>query len=336
MSTPKPDAAVAAARPPAVLARIGSLGPLLGLLALALVATLLNPDFLTVSNLTNVLTRAAFIGIIAVGATFVIISGGIDLSVGSMAALIAGSVILIMNALSGTLGNSWTTVVAGMLIALGIGALAGLFHGTTITRGRIEPFIVTLGTLGIYRSVLTYLSQGGSISLNLPLSDVYSPVYYGAVAGIPIPILVFAAVALLGGLILNRTRYGRYVQAIGSNEQVARYAAINVTRVKIITYMIQGICVAIATILYVPRLGSASPSTGLLWELEAIAAVIIGGTALKGGSGRIWGTVVGAVLLVTIENVLNLTSIISVYLNAAVQGVVIIIVAFLQRGGRRA
>ncbi len=318
---------------PSALARLGSLGPLLGLIILMIVATLLNHDFLTLSNLSNVLTRAAFIGIIAVGATFVIISGGIDLSVGSMAALIAGSVILVMNALSPNLG-SLGIIAIGMLSALAIGAAAGLLHGTVITRGRIEPFIVTLGTLGIFRSVLTYLSQGGSISLNNDLSEAYSPVFYGKLLGIPIPILVFAAVALLGGVILNRTRYGRYVQATGSNEQVARYAAVNVTRVKVITYMIQGLCVALATLLYVPRLGSASPSTGLLWELEAIAAVIIGGTALKGGAGRIWGTVVGAILLVTIENVLNLTSIISVYLNAAVQGVVIIIVAFMQRGKR--
>ncbi|WP_206431582.1 ABC transporter permease [Deinococcus psychrotolerans] len=318
---------------PSILSRIGSLGPLLGLAALMIVATLLNSDFLTLANLSNVLTRAAFIGIIAVGATFVIISGGIDLSVGSMAALIAGSMILVMNAISPSLG-SVGIILIGMLCALLIGAGAGLLHGTVITKGRIEPFIVTLGTLGIFRSVLTYLSQGGSISLNNTLSDAYSPVFYGKLLGIPIPILVFAAVALLGGLILNRTRYGRYVQATGSNEQVARYAAVNVTQVKIITYVIQGVCVALATLLYVPRLGSASPSTGLLWELEAIAAVIIGGTALKGGSGRIWGTVVGAILLVTIENVLNLTSIISVYLNAAVQGVVIIIVAFMQRGKR--
>ena len=138
----------------------------------------------------------------------------------------------------------------------------------------------------------------------------------------------------LGALLLNRTAYGRYVQAIGSNEQVARYAAVDVDRTKVLTYTLLGVCVGIATLLYVPRLGSASPSTGLLWELEAIAAVIVGGTALKGGQGRIVGTVVGAVLLSVIGNILNLTSIISVYLNAAVQGFVIIVVAFLQRGRR--
>jgi len=149
-----------------------------------------------------------------------------------------------------------------------------------------------------------------------------------------VPVWVFVIVAVVGGLILNRTAYGRYVQAIGSNEQVARYAAVDVDRVKILTYVLLGVCVGIATLLYVPRLGSASPTTGLLWELEAIAAVIVGGTALKGGAGSITGTVVGAILLSVISNILNLTSIISVYLNAAVQGFVIIIVAFLQRGRR--
>jgi len=333
MSTPARDhvTSLTASR---ALHWLGGLGPLIGLLAVALVATLLNNDFASVSNISNILTRAAFIGIIAVGMTFVIISGGIDLSVGSLAALTAGVMILSMNALIPILGPGWLTILAGMGLAVLIGAIAGLVHGLFITRGFIEPFIVTLGTLGIYRAVLTYLSEGGSITLNLQLGDAYSPVFYGTLLGVPVPILVFIVVALLGGLILNRTRFGRYVQAIGSNAQVARYAAINVNRTVVLTYVLLGVCVGIATILYVPRLGSASPSTGLLWELEAIAAVIIGGTALKGGSGRVWGTVVGAVLLMTIENVLNLTNIISVYLNAAVTGAVIILVAFMQRGRR--
>ena len=282
------------------------------------------------------LTRTSFIGIIAIGGTFVIIAGGIDLSVGSMAALLAGSMILFMNALVPALGQGWWNILVGMLFVLALGALFGLGHGVAITKGRIEPFIVTLGTLGIFRSVLTYLSEGGAITLDLTLSDVYAHVYYGSFLGVPIPIWVFLLMALLGGVVLNRTPFGRHVQAIGSNEQVARYAALKVDRQKTLTYVIQGICVAVATILYVPRLASASPSTGLLWELEAIAAVIIGGTALKGGFGTVSGTVVGAILLSTIGNVLNLTSIISVYLNAAVQGIVIILVAFLQRGRRTA
>lgn len=314
--------------------RLGGLGPLIGLVALVALATALNPSFLTLANVFNVLTRTSFIGIIAVGGTFVIIAGGIDLSVGSMAALLAGSMILLMNAVTPALGSGWVTIVVGMAFVIALGALFGLGHGLAITKGRIEPFIVTLGTLGIFRSVLTYLSEGGAITLGLNVSDVYSKVYYGHFLGIPIPIWVFLGMAALGGLLLNRTAFGRHVQAIGSNEQVARFAALRVDREKILTYVIQGVCVAVATILYVPRLASASPSTGLLWELEAIAAVIIGGTALKGGFGSVSGTVVGAILLSTIGNVLNLTSIISVYLNAAVQGIVIILVAFLQRGRR--
>ena len=311
--------------------KLHSLGPVLGLVVLCIAGTLLNSEFATMDNAMNVLTRTAFIGIIAVGMCFVIISGGIDLSVGSMAALIAGVTILLMNKL---LPLGWPPamlVAVGMVCAVVLGALFGLAHGLLITRGRIEPFIVTLGTLGIFRAYLTYFANGGAITLENELSDVYGPVYYGSLLGIPIPVWVFALVAVVGGLLLNRTTYGRYVQAIGSNEQVARYAAVDVDRIKVLTYTLLGVCVGIATLLYVPRLGSASPSTGLLWELEAIAAVIVGGTALRGGAGSISGTVVGAVLLSVISNILNLTSIISVYLNAAVQGFVIIAVAFMQR-----
>ncbi len=314
--------------------RIQDLGPLLGLVLLCIAGWALNPDFATADNVLNVLTRTAFIGIIAVGMTFVIISGGIDLSVGSMAALIAGAMILLMNAISTSISSPYLVVVIGIVFALLLGAVFGLAHGLLITKGRIEPFIVTLGTLGIFRAYLTYFANGGAITLDNAVSDVYSPVYYGSVLGLPIPIWVFLLTALVGALVLNRTRYGRYVQAIGSNEQVARYAAVEVDRIKMLTYVVLGVCVGVATVLYVPRLGSASPTTGLLWELEAIASVIVGGTALKGGEGKIAGTVIGAILLSVISNILNLTSIISVYLNAAVQGIVIIIVAFLQRSRR--
>lgn len=311
--------------------RLHGYGPVLGLVLLCIAGTLLNPEFATLDNALNVLTRTAFIGIIAVGMCFVIVSGGIDLSVGSMAALIAGSVIMLMNALAPRGWPPVAIVVAGMGFAVLLGAVFGLAHGLLITRGRIEPFIVTLGTLGIFRACLTYFADGGALTLDNTLADVYSPVYYASLLGVPVPVWIFALVAGVGGLILNRTAYGRYVQAIGSNEQVARYAAVNVDRVKVMTYALLGVCVGVATLLYVPRLGSASPTTGLLWELEAIAAVIVGGTALRGGAGSIVGTVVGAVLLSVISNILNLTNIISVYLNAAVQGFVIIAVAFTQR-----
>jgi ribose transport system permease protein len=295
--------------------RLYALGPLVGLIALCIVGTLLNRDFATVDNMMNVLTRTSFIGIIAVGMTFVIISGGIDLSVGSMAALIAGSMIWLMNGLAAGVGGHTLAplliLTLGIVFALVLGGLFGCAHGLLITKGRIEPFIVTLGTLGIFRAVLTWLADGGALTLDNSLSDLYGPVYYASFFGVPVPIWVFLVVAAGGALILNRTAFGRHVQAIGSNEQVARYAAIRVDTVKIVTYVLLGVCVGVATVLYVPRLGSATPTTGLLWELEAIASVVVGGTALKGGEGRVIGTVIGAILLSVIANILNLTSIIS-------------------------
>lgn len=331
---PQAPAESTAARAATAWGKLHGFGPVVGLVLLCIAGTLLNGDFATLDNGLNVLTRTAFIGIIAVGMCFVIISGGIDLSVGSMAALIAGIVILVMNKAAPMTGSPGLTIVLGMLLAVVLGALFGLAHGLLITKGRIEPFIVTLGTLGIFRAYLTYFADGGAITLDNALADLYAPVYYSGILGVPWPVWVFALVALAGAFILNRTAFGRYVQAIGSNEQVARYAAVDVDRVKILTYMLLGLCVGIATLLYVPRLGSASPTTGILWELEAIAAVIVGGTALRGGAGSVAGTVVGAILLSVISNILNLTSIISVHLNAAVQGFVIIVVAFLQRSRR--
>lgn len=319
-----------------LLTRLRGYGPLLALILLCIAGGLLNPDFATIDNLMNVLTRTAFIGIIAVGMTLVIVAGGIDLSVGSMAALIAGAMIVLMNAAAGAAQpmSPLAIVLLGVALALLLGGVLGGAHGVLVTRGRIEPFIVTLGTLGIFRATLTWLSDGGALTLESGVADVYGPVYYQSLLGVPVPVWIFLLVAAAGAVILNRTAFGAHVQAIGSNEQVARYAAIRVDRVKIWTYLLLGVCVAIATILYVPRLGSATPTTGILWELEAIAAVVVGGTSMKGGSGRILGTVVGAILLSVIGNIVNLTSIISVHLNAAVQGVVIIAVAFMQRGRR--
>ncbi|WP_163558967.1 ABC transporter permease [Halomonas sp. NO4] len=310
-------------------------GPFIALLALALLGVLINPAFLGLDNLTNMLTRSAFIGIIAVGATFVITAGGLDLSVGSMAAFIAGVMIILMNGLVEQFGAGLTTVMLGVGASLILGAGAGVINGIVTTKGKIEAFIVTLGTMGIYRSLVTYLADGGTLTLDWDIRDIYRPVYYDSLLGVPIPVLVFLLVAVVGYVLLNHTRFGRYCFAIGSNEKVAEYSAIRVDRIKTLTYVLQGVCVAVATIIYVPRLGSASGATGVLWELEAIAAVIIGGTVLKGGHGRIWGTVVGAIMLTMIGNILNLTDAISNYLNGTVQGIIIIVAVYLQRASWR-
>jgi ribose transport system permease protein len=332
MSASAPDTAAKPAR--GFRIDLKTAGPLLALALLVLLGITLNENFLSYSNLTNVLARSSFIGIIAIGATFVITAGGLDLSVGSMAAVIAGVMIMVMNWLIPTMGIGWGVVLAGMLAGILLGGAAGTFNGLMITRGRIEAFIVTLGTMGIFRSLVTFLANGGTLSLNFNVADVYRPVYYDGVLGVPWPIIVFAVVAIAGEIVMRRTAFGRYCAAIGSSEQVSRYSSINVDNVRLLTYILQGVLVAVAVLLYVPRLGSASSTTGVLWELEAIAGVIIGGTTLKGGYGRIWGTVVGVVILGLIGNILNLQSLISPYLNGAFQGVIIILAVLLQRERR--
>jgi len=310
-----------------------ALSPFIALIALVIAGALINPDFLTASNLLNVVTRSAFIAIIAVGATFVIAGGGLDLSVGSMAALTAGVMILTLNNLG---GSDMGTLALGMLAAIALSAACGLANGLVVTFGRIEPFIVTLGTMGIFRSLVIWLAAGGTITMrNFELRELYRPVYFGSVFGIPVPIIAFLVVAAIGALILYRTSFGRHVVALGSNEDVARYSGVPIWRVRTLTYIIQGICVGIAVLVYVPRLGSATPTTGLLWELQAITAVVIGGTALKGGIGRIWGTVVGAVILELVANIMVLSNFVSEFLVGAVQGAIIIVAMLLQRSVHR-
>jgi ribose transport system permease protein len=310
-----------------------ALSPFIALIALLALGTALNPDFLSVSNLTNVVTRSAFIAIIAVGATFVIASGGLDLSVGSMAAFVAGAMIMFLNSMGAADGG---TLAMGMGFALLLGAACGLANGLIVTAGRIEPFIVTLGTMGIFRGLIMYLAAGGTVTLaNFQLRELYRPAYFGSVLGIPVPVLVFLAVAAIASVILYKTPFGRHVVAIGSNKEVARYSGVPIARVTALTYVIQGLCVGLAVLVYVPRLGSATPTTGLLWELQAITAVVIGGTALRGGQGRIWGTIVGAIILEVVGNIMVLSSLVSEYLIGAVQGAIIIIAMLVQRSLQR-
>ncbi|HVY51379.1 MAG TPA: ABC transporter permease [Devosia sp.] len=334
MSTAATEQQTPPPRPARIRFRLGALGPLLALLLLMILGAALNGNFLTVANMANIVARASFIGIIAIGATFVITSGGIDLSVGSMAAFIAGMIIIIVNSLVPSLGAGWGSVGIGIAAGLVIGLIGGAANGALVTIGRIEPFIVTLGSLGIFRALITFLANGGTLNLNFQASDTYSPLYSGSLLWIPVPIVIFVLVAIVAEVAMRRTTFGRHIAAIGSNEQVARYSAIKVDRVRLTTYALQGLLVGLAAVLYVPKFGSANSSTAVLWELQAIAAVIIGGTTLRGGFGRIWGTVVGVIILELIGNILNLQNLISPYLNQAFQGAIIIIAVLLQRSRR--
>jgi ribose transport system permease protein len=307
-----------------------AVAPFLALALLLILGTIANPNFISIDNLLNVITRSAFIAIIAVGATFVISAGGLDLSVGSMVAFVASLTIMFMN--SGVIADPATMIAVAMALAIVIGSACGLANGLITTAGSIEPFIATLGTMGIYRGLTTWLSQGGAITLRSPdILSLYRPAYFGAVLGIPVPIIIIVVTAAVGAFVLNRTRYGRHVLAVGSNEDVARYSGILVERVRTITYVIQGLCVAVACLLYVPRLGSTSATTGLMWELQAITAVVVGGTALRGGVGRIWGTVCGAFILEIVGNIMLLSNFVSEYLIGAIQGAIIIVAMLVQR-----
>lgn len=309
---------------------MAALAPFLALALLLLAGTFVNDNFLSFGNLINVITRSAFIAIVAIGATFVISAGGLDLSVGSMTAFVASLVIIFLN--GGIVGDPYLMLVAAIVLALLLGAACGLSNGLIVTVGRIEPFIATLGTMGIFRGLTTWLSQGGAITLRSPeIQSIYRPAYFGNVLGVPIPIIVIFATAAVAAFVFYRTPYGRHVVAVGSNEDVARYSGIPVNRVRTVTYVIQGLCVGIAVLLYVPRLGSTSATTGTLWELQAITAVVVGGTALRGGVGRVWGTICGAFILEIVGNIMLLSNFVSEYLIAAIQGAIIIIAMLVQR-----
>jgi ribose transport system permease protein len=247
-----------------------------------------------------------------------------------MVAFVASLMILFMNA--GAISDPFTLLLAAVALTVLIGAACGLANGLITTVGKIEPFIATLGTMGIFRGLLIWLAEGGSIAMkSSDLRALYRPVYFGTVFGVPVPILVILAVGALGAFVLYRTPFGRHVRAVGSSEDVARYSGIAVDRVRTLTYVIQGACVAVAVLVYVPRLGSATSTTGLLWELQAITAVVVGGTALRGGVGRIWGTICGALILEVVGNIMTLSNLVSEYLISAVQGAIIIIAMLVQR-----
>ena len=313
---------------------LGAIAPFLALALLCVLGESVNSRFVSVDNLTNVLARSTFIATIAVGQTLVITGGGLDLSVGSMAALVAGLEILFLN--SGLIDNPTLLVVCAMALSLGVGALCGLFNGLTTTLGKIEPFIVTLGTMGIFRSLLTWLAQGGSITITQQrrargLSrSLFRRHFRRALSGAgdrrrrrhrrlhPLPHRLRKARARGWA----PTRTWRAIPA-----SMSRGCAPSLTCCK-------GCASASRSIVYVPRLSSASSTTGLGWELVAITAVVVGGTRLKGGVGRVWGTIAGALILEAIGNIMLLSNLVSEYLIGAVQGAIIIIAMLAQRMAR--
>ncbi len=297
--------------------------PLLALAALFIFSSLASPYFLNFRNITNILRQSSYTGIIGLGVTFVIITGGIDLSVGSMTALVGGLVILCLNYFGGGADAIILAMGAGVLL----GIAAGAVNGVLVTKGKIAPFIATLGTMSIFRSLTLYISGAGEFR---SASDLYPVIGSGYWLKIPIPVWVFLGLAILFHIILNNTRYGRYVCAVGSNEKVAIYSAIKINLVKFAAYALTGVSVAVTAVMLSSRLNSlSSTNAGVLYELDAIAAVVIGGTSLSGGKGSIIGTVIGAIILGMINNMMNMMGV-SPYLQGTVKGMVIIFAVLVQ------
>ncbi|MFO8063371.1 MAG: ABC transporter permease [Spirochaetia bacterium] len=300
--------------------------PLLALVVLVVISAIASPYFLSARNLTNLLRQSSYFGIIALGMTFIIASEGIDLSVGSMVAFVGGVIVMTLNYYFIYFLAPFAilfAVITGMIF----GALIGAFNGFLSTVGRIAPFVATLATMSIFRSLSLYLSGAGVFRVEVP---GYAQIGSSVFLGIPVPVWIFAVLAVLANLLLNNTRYGRYLLASGANEQVARYSAIKVQLVKFVPYALTGFAVAVSAILVSSRLNSInSTNAGLYYELDAIASVVIGGTPLSGGVASIWGTVIGAIILGVIGNMLNLMGV-SPYLQGAVRGLVIIAAVSLQ------
>lgn len=301
------------------------------LIALALlftVSSVLSPYFLQVQNILNILRQISYTGMIALGQTFVIISGGIDLSVGSLTAFNASVGILFLNYLMKIFNNEFIAMAGGIIAALVMGFLSGSLNGILITRGRIAPFIVTLGSMAIFRSLALFVGSAGEIR---SVSGFYGTFGMNSILFLPVPVFIMLLLTAVLSIILNSTRYGRYLCAVGSSARVAMFSAINVDRIKFMAYTISGVLVSISAIMLSSRFNAVSTSNmGMGFELDAIAAVIIGGTPLTGGRGTIWGTIMGAIILGIINNMLNMLGV-SPYLQGTVKGLVIIGAVYIQR-----
>jgi ribose transport system permease protein len=295
---------------------------------LTVASAMLSPFFLQPQNLLNILRQVSYTGIIALGMTFVIVSGGIDLSVGSMAAFVGSLAVLALNAVAGAGSGQGTAVLAAVACAALAGLACGIANGVLVTKGRIAPFIVTLGTMALFRSLSLYMGNAGEFRSE---SALFGDLGSSAPLGVPLPASILIGLAAALSFVFSRTRYGRYVRAVGSNARVARYSAIDVDMTRLVAYSLNGLMVGVSAVLIAMRFNSVGTSTlGVNYELDAIAAVIIGGTAMAGGRGTVWGTVVGAITLGVINNMLNMVGI-SPYLQGTVKGLVIIGAVFIQR-----
>lgn len=303
--------------------KVQSLGPLLGLFLIVVILSVLSSDFLTVGNIFNVLRQISINALIAFGMTFVILTGGIDLSVGSILAL---SSALAAGLMAGGM-DTWLAVCIGLIG----GMVMGMINGVLITKGKVAPFIATLATMTIFRGLTLVYTQGRPIT---GFPDNFALLGKGYFLQIPMPIIWMVLVFAVLYIILKHTTFGRRVYALGSNEEATWLSGIHTSRVKIWVYSISGLLSAASGIILTSRLNSAQPTAGGSFELDAIAAVVLGGTSLSGGKGWLVGTLIGAIIIGVLSNGLNLLNVSSFY-QQVVKGVVILIAVLLDRSKSR-
>jgi ribose transport system permease protein len=291
-----------------------ALGLLWVLIALCGVAIWLSPSFIQVGNLLNVGRQVALFGIVSVGMTFVILTRGIDLSVGSIVGVVAVASAMML--------ASGVSIPVTMAAALAFGALLGAFNGAGVAFFGMPPFIMTLGMLVIGRGIAMTLANGQPQSLG-PAADTFYFLGGGFLFGIPVPIWLFVVIAAIAYVVLRHTAFGRQVYAVGSNEEAARLAGIPTQRVLLLVYMISGVLSALTALIFVSRLTVGEPTAGVNLELEAISIVVIGGTSLFGGEGGVGGTVIGAAIIAVMANILNLLGI-SPFTQQIVKGAIIL------------
>jgi ribose transport system permease protein len=299
-------------RPRLKAQRLRQIGTFAGLVALCVVLWAATPHFLTVSNLLNVLEQTSINAIVAVGMTYVIISGGIDLSVGSVLA-VAG--IALALALQGGV-----PATAAVLVAVATGTACGLVNGLLITFGRLPPFIATLGMMSVARGAALMLAEGRPIS---GFSEGFRALATARVLIVPAPVLLTAVVYLVAHFVLTQTVFGRATYAIGGNEEAARLSGVHVRFHKTAAYGVAGLMSAVAAIVLTARLNSAQPTAGTMYELDAIAATVIGGTSLLGGEGTLIGALIGALIMGVLRNGLNLLNVSSFFQQVVIGAVII-------------
>lgn len=294
-------------------------GTLIGLILIVVVFTVLVPGFVSQRNLVNILQQSSINACLALGMTLVIISGGIDLSVGPTAAIAA--------VLSATLLVAGYPVPIAILAGISVGVVCGLMNGILVAYVGLQPFIVTLGTLSTYRAI-ALIYTGGNPVLGIPQG--FRSIFNGSVIGIPNSVIIVTCVAIASWVLLKKTPIGEYLLAVGGNEEASYVAGVPIARTKITAYAISGALAALASLILIGRLGAAEPILGNLWELDAIAAAAIGGASLMGGKGSIVGTILGAIILGSMRNGLTLMNVQAFYQLLAT-GLIILVAMIIDR-----